>query len=264
MLINASDGMPRMSASLMVIVSPHFDDAVLSAALQTMSRRALLLTVFAGLPGSDCPPGDWDKLTCAASGRARQIERQAEDDAAASQLGALTARIAELDVEYRTADINRDRLCGALRPFLAGADQVWLPAAIGSHPDHLLARDAGLRCLAELGEGPQVNLYADVPYAIEHGWPSWVDPMGVRPFADADWFVDSEMRDAGLHSFELKPTVWELSPTERDRKYLAVSAYRTQLAALRIDDLLMRRADCLLRFEVSWHVEVASLPSTWR
>jgi len=261
---NVIDGNPAVAAAKpAVIVSPHFDDGVMSAARQAMCPRALLLTVFAGIPGSDCRLGDWDLLTRATSARGRQLERQAEDTAAASQLGALTARLTELDVEYRTTGVDFDRLCAAMRPFLADAGQVWLPAAIGSHPDHLLARDAGLRCLAVHGDEPQVNLYADVPYAIEYGWPSWVDPTGVLPFADADWFVESELTGAGLDAFELKPTVWELSPAERERKYLAVSAYRTQLAALRMEELLARRADCLLRFEVSWRIQVTSLSSTW-
>lgn len=249
-----------MGTSRLVIVSPHFDDAVFSASLQIMNSQVLVLTIFAGLPEPHQPLGDWDRLTRAVNGRTRLLEREAEDDEALSRLGARAARMAERDVEYRSTEIDKNALTRALRPFLADSDEIWLPAAIGCHPDHIIARDVGLRCIAELGQGQCVHLYADLPYAIEYGWPSWVDADSQRPFADSDWFIESELRNAGLDNLDLKPTVWRLSNDERDLKYLAVSAYRTQLAALGMDDLQDGRSDRLWRYEASWAVDSGSLP----
>src|SRR5215472_2739713 len=120
------------------MVSPHFDDAVFSASLRIMNSQALVVTIFAGLPAPHQPLGDWDRLTRAASALTRRVEREAEDDEALSWLGASAARMAELDAEYRPFDVDRTALTRALRPFLASSEEIWLPAAIGRHPDHVI------------------------------------------------------------------------------------------------------------------------------
>lgn len=54
----------------------------------------------------------------------------------------------------------------ALREFLNGRtfDEIWLPLGAGTHSDHDLARNAGLRVLLEERPDAIIRLYEDVPY----------------------------------------------------------------------------------------------------
>jgi hypothetical protein len=220
-----------------------------------MDPDALVVTVFAGLPAKDQACGSWDLITRASSARARVLERIAEDEAATSWLGCRTERWDELDDQHRSAPLDQRRLGERLVPLLEQATEVWLPAGIGSHVDHCGLRDAGLRAVSSLANRPRtVRLYADVPYAIKYGWPDWIDRAGRREFVDPSPWLESEMSRCGLDSRGLAAEVYELTLAMRDRKLQAISEYRTQLAALRMDQLMAVRPDSVLRYEVSWRV----------
>jgi hypothetical protein len=62
-----------------VVVSPHLDDAAISASTQLGKGGATVVTVFTGLPPTQWPTTWWDKLTGATSSRERQLERRAEE-----------------------------------------------------------------------------------------------------------------------------------------------------------------------------------------
>jgi hypothetical protein len=50
-------------SDVVVIVSPHLDDAVLSAASQLLRPGARVVTVCAGEPPAGTPLAYWDRLT---------------------------------------------------------------------------------------------------------------------------------------------------------------------------------------------------------
>jgi len=234
-----------------VVFSPHLDDAVLSASVRLMSRAARVVTVFAGPPPDRIELTEWDRLTGARSSRERHLERLAEDQEAMALLGCASRRLDEPEAEYREGDLDFARLTALLRPLLVGAAEVWMPAAIGGHPDHIATRDAVLAALDGVRDH-RVFLYADLPYAIWYGWPTWVSGEAAPEFLDPDrWLVD-ELVKGGLAPARLKADVVELTPRMRERKGAAVRSYRTQLPALTIAPNDGYRWPMFLRYEVAW------------
>ncbi len=151
-----------------VAVSPHLDDAALSASVRLGRGDAVVLTVFTRLPPAGASASSWDRLTGASSSLDRQRERLAEDAAAMRLLSAASIHLDELDAQYRHPggpDPDLTRAADLMAREFRRADEVWLPSAIGGHRDHRLARDAGLLAAAAAGHA-EVTLYADYPYVI--------------------------------------------------------------------------------------------------
>src|SRR6266567_3656892 len=178
-----------------VAVSPHLDDAALSASAALGRGGATVVTIFTALPPQDRPVTWWDRLTGATSSLERQRERLAE--------------------------------------LLTAADEVWLPSAIGGHRDHMLARNAGLRAAAGAGH-TEVVLYADFPYVIAFGWPAWVSGQPDGGYLDAGFWLAEQLASADLDSGRLTPVVTRLSRAQRAVKAEIIAAYRTQAPALRL------------------------------
>jgi LmbE family N-acetylglucosaminyl deacetylase len=167
-------------------VSPHLDDAVLSAGGYLAARAArgdevVVYTVFAGLAA---PPYSATALRVHEQwGLADDPvgHRRAEDRAAVAALGALAVHGPFLDVMYRHDPAggwlidSRDRLTGSTvdeaalgREAVAAIaallrdrppDRLLTCAAVGGHVDHRRTRDA------VLAAGTAAWLWEDVPYA---------------------------------------------------------------------------------------------------
>ncbi len=242
-----------MGASITVL-SPHFDDAVLSATTQLVRPGARVVTVFAGAPPSSIERTRWDRITGARSSAERHRERAAEDDEATALLGCASHRLSEPENQYREQPPERDRLAEQLRSFMRDTAEVWLPAGIGGHPDHLHVRDAGLLAVESLDHEPAVFLYADLPYAIQLGWPSWVTGAPSPAFLDPDFWLDEELVRAGLDTTVLKAQSFELAAETRHRKEKAVLRYRTQLPGLLLTPQHPARWESILRCELAWEV----------
>jgi LmbE family N-acetylglucosaminyl deacetylase len=239
-------------------VSPHLDDAALSASAALAGRDATVVTVFTAMPAADRPVSWWDRLTGATSSRERQRERLDEDAAAMALLGARGVHLDELEALYRDGDPDLDRATGWLTELLAGTGEVWLPSAIGGHRDHMFARNAGLRAAAASGHD-EVVLYADFPYVIAYGWPSWVSGRPDGDYVDAGFWLSDQLAAAGLGQASLTSVVTRLSPDQQALKARVIAAYRSQAAVLRLapDDLA---ADPVkLEFELSWRVSMEAL-----
>ncbi|HKP90457.1 MAG TPA: PIG-L family deacetylase [Thermoleophilaceae bacterium] len=207
------------------ILSPHLDDAVLSA--WTVLRRpdeVRVVNVCAGIPPAGRPPR-WDRLTGAHDAAERMRERHAEDRAALAHAGREATQLDFVDAHYRDGPLDPERLLAALREAAGDAGELWAPAGIGDHPDHVQVRDAALRLA---GEGRPLRLYAELPYAGRYGWPAWVTGRASRSGLDVDaWFDDF------LPGGTSPPgSAHRLSPLELRRKMRAVDEYRTQRAAL--------------------------------
>jgi len=143
-----------------VIVSPHLDDAVLSCWAVIVAGPLTVLDVCAGLP-QEGVLGEWDARGGARSSRERVLQRRAEEAAAHAATGAHVVLLDLLDQQYGRAGEDVE---AALAPHLGGTSWVYAPAGIGGHRDHLRVRDAVLRLR------PDAILYADLPYALRHGF----------------------------------------------------------------------------------------------
>lgn len=197
----------------LLIVSPHFDDAVLSVG-QVMAGRpdCVVVTVFAGTPARRRMLTTYDKdCGFSTAGRA-MVDRRREDNAALNLLLADPVRLDFVDHQYGEPRVGAEivaelvRVVDQVRPFVAAG-----PLGL-VHPDHHATRFAFyslLRARPDL-EGwvyedlPSRVLYPEtVPDALE-----WWRGMGFVPVLDF------------------------LGTGPREKKQEAVACYRSQLWAL--------------------------------
>jgi LmbE family N-acetylglucosaminyl deacetylase len=243
-----------------VALSPHLDDAALSASVRLYGAGATVLTVFAAMPPPGLTVSLWDRVTGASNSAERQAERLAEDATVMSLLSARGSYLDEREWQYRNAGPGPDvdQLAGRIAEHLTSADEVWLPAAIGRHPDHVLARDAGLRAAAATGHG-DVMLYADFPYVITYGWPSWVSGQPADPYLNSEVWLAEQFAAAGLDAPVRSAEVITLSPAQRTAKAEIIAAYRTQASALGLTAAALAREPAKLDFELCWRLTVAAV-----
>jgi hypothetical protein len=243
-----------------VAVSPHLDDAALSASVRLHDVGATVLTVFSGMPASGLTVSLWDRVTGASSSAERQAERLAEDAVVMSLLSARGRYLDEREMQYRRAEPapDVDQLARRIAEHLIGADEVWLPAAIGRHPDHVLARDAGLRA-AKATSHSDVVLYADFPYVITYGWPSWVSGQPADPYLDSEAWLAEQFAAADLDAPVRSAEVIKLNPAQRSLKAEIIATYRTQASALDLTPAALARDPAKLDFELCWRLTVAAV-----
>ncbi len=240
-----------------VAISAHLDDAALSASASLSGAGATVLTVFAGMPAPGFGVSLWDQVTGATNSAERQAERLAEDAEVMRLLGARGCYLDEREAQYREAraDLDLDALAGRIAAHLTGADEAWLPAAIGRHGDHVIAREAGLRA-ARLAGHRHVVLYADFPYVITYGWPAFVTGQPASTYLDAEPWLAHELTAAGLAISAGTAGVVSLRPAGRELKTRIIGAYRSQAAALRLrgEDLACQPEK--LGYELFWRVDL--------
>jgi LmbE family N-acetylglucosaminyl deacetylase len=239
-----------------VLFSPHLDDAALSAAVRLMRPVTQVVTVFAGAPSDDVVLADYDRFTRATSSRERVLTRLAEDDLAMAELGCRVERLDDLDDQYRSDALDEDRLAARLAPLVASAKEIWVPAAIGNHVDHLATRKAVLSAVRDGGVDCPVFLYADIPYSVQFGWPSWVTGRPDPEYVDVSFWLELQMINCGLDPEHLEAEIFRLDSETRDRKQCAVLAYKTQLPALRISPDDPAIWESFLQFEVAWRIRL--------
>jgi LmbE family N-acetylglucosaminyl deacetylase len=215
-----------------VILSPHFDDAVLSCwDLLAGGHDVRVVNVFAGAPEPGTA-GWWDDLAGGDVDAASSVRRRArEDRRALAPLGRRSRNLAFLDAQYRSGPQPLVALVDAVRRALPPGALVLGPAAVtaqprdaarpahmgyGPHPDHVAARSAAL---ALRDEGFAAGLYADLPHA-----------SGLTGGKAAAW--DEAFARAGLALDGLAPVVRRLGPEAFERKLAGVRAYASQVAML--------------------------------
>lgn len=240
----------------LVVVSPHLDDAVLSAWLVLVQNPdSTVVTCFSGVPAEGVR-GSWDERSGMGAASAAVAARRREDEAALAFAPARPVHLDLLDVQYRIAAAPPplDELVEALRPELTDAEEVWLPAGIGGHADHLLA---GAAARAALRPAQRAHVYADLPYAGQPGWPVAISG-GPR-----DRMVDAVLAGRGIHpetawrqalaSLPVGPVqIRPLSRHQRTAKLRALGCYGSQLDALRCGPGHPLRSRRLFRREVCW------------
>jgi LmbE family N-acetylglucosaminyl deacetylase len=234
-----------------LLLSPHLDDAVLDCwALLCGEGDLQTVNVFAGIP----PAGSvaaWDAITGARDSAERVRERIAEDERALALAGLAPVRLSFLDAQYRrpggapgVAELDR-----ALSAVVSGASRVYAPAGIGGHPDHLLVRRYASLLAAS---GMPVSLYAELPYCVRHGWPSWVDGAEPDPLRDVDAFWDEQLSGVACMPPLRSAGVRRLDDTQAAAKLAAMRCYATQLPALDFAARGVLQEPEIFRFEVSW------------
>ena len=207
-----------------LVVSPHFDDAVLSLwSVVGGPGGVTVLTVFTQGP----EPGlvaDWDRDTGVDS--ATRMRQRVEENRAALAL----AGRAPLDLGLKEGIYGGDGVePEALRQHLDAADEVYLPAGVAVehvNREHVQVRDA---CLAVR---PDCSFYADQPYSL---------------------FRDDTELPRELGSVRDK-TVVALSAEQRARKAEAIACYAGEVPKLELafGSLTDPRR---LPFEVVWRSE---------
>jgi hypothetical protein len=235
-----------------VVLSPHLDDAVLSAWSVLMTDADVrVVNVFTGAP----PAGSvaqWDRLAGATDSAEFMCGRVEEDRKALTMAGREPVNLHLLDSQYR--DSRRPpsfrELDDALVAALPAASHIYAPAVLGGrHSDHELVRNWAVAL-----QGHDVTLYAELPYAAEYGWPSWVTGEDVDPRLDPDVFwqmtpnrvLPAGERD-GAH-------VERLRPADAASKLEAMRAYVTQWPMLDRGPVGLLSNPRIHGFEVFWRV----------
>jgi LmbE family N-acetylglucosaminyl deacetylase len=194
----------------MLIVSPHMDDAVLSAG-QLMAGRpdVVVCTVFAGRAPDPRQRTTYD-ANCGFDDAEHAIaSRRQEDDAALRVLRARARHLAFVDHQYAPdTRPTPERIASEVAAVVdeVRPDSVLWPVGLG-HPDHMLVAEAG-RLFA--GGVPRY-VYEELPYRVLH-------PEQV-PGALAAWGVPYLAGDF-------------LGTGEASTKQRAMAQYRSQLWAL--------------------------------
>lgn len=240
------------------IVSPHLDDAALSASTELSRGGATVLTVFTAAPPAHWPTSNWDLLTGATSSLERQLERYDEDATAMRLFGAQSIYLDALEEQYRGAEPDLEEAIEQMARTFATAAEVWVPSAIGGHPDHLIARNAALDAAARAGR-EEVVMYADFPYVISFGWPSKAVGQEVDPYFNVDGWLHAELVNTGIDPAVLTLTVTKLDADQRTRKAEVIAAYRSQASALRLSRRDLAADPGKLDFELCWRMPMSAV-----
>jgi LmbE family N-acetylglucosaminyl deacetylase len=228
-----------------VVVSPHFDDAVQGAGL-LLARHpgSTVVTVFGGRPPAyPEPPSEWDALGGFAPGDDVVALRRDEDTAALAILDAVPHWLEFADHQYLepAARPTPADVAPALRAALAelAPTAVFVPFGLGN-PDHDVTHFAARLLFDEV---PDVAWYCyeDAGYKHIPGLLAW----RISALFRSGWWPT--------------PAVVPLA-TDVDRKRDALLAYASQVPPLRRDHLLDERLDAHVA-EPHWRI--ARPPQGW-
>jgi LmbE family N-acetylglucosaminyl deacetylase len=237
-----------------VLFSPHLDDATFSASRRLSAGDIDVVTLFSGAPPTETGLRYFDRLTGATSSHARILERWAEDDQAMKILNCETSRLGELDRDYRDGPVDTSRLERLVEPFTRNATEVWVPAGILGHPDHIATREA---VRATVPAEADLYFYADIPYSIRFGWPSWVNGQEEPPYINVSFWLEHELESCGLNRKKLHPMVFKLDNDLQRQKEQAALCYRTQLPVLKLNPEDAPRWQEFLTYELAWKADKA-------
>jgi LmbE family N-acetylglucosaminyl deacetylase len=203
----------------MVVISPHFDDAVFSCGhLLGASSGHQVITVCAGLPQDTAQRTDWDARCGFVNAEQAVLRRRDEDRLALRLLGAEPVWLPFTDSQYGQVVTEQD-VCAALMPWLAQArrrqpdEEVLFPLGL-FHSDHLLTHEASLRAVAALQPTPRLLAYEDAIYRDKPG------------------LLQARLSVLASEGFRATPFLLNTHVIDPSRKAVAVSAYRSQLEAL--------------------------------
>ncbi|AQW53958.1 PIG-L deacetylase family protein [Streptomyces violaceusniger] len=222
-------------SSRILVVSPHLDDAVLSAGsrihhLASEGAEVTVFTLFAGIPPLPYSPiAEYFHYTWGLDTEPMEHRRE-EDRKALARLGATPVHGEFLDAVYRRlpdggwlidvdgpmvqgSDAAEPQLCDLLTRTVAELAERTRPelvltsAAVGNHIDHRRTRDAVVTAVA--GKVP-VRCWEDLPYGLRGS--------DIPPLPDDRALLDPMAETAGDASWSAK--------------YEAIECYRSQHSML--------------------------------
>lgn len=235
-----------------VVLSPHLDDAVLSAwSALRQPGEALVVNVCTAIPDPGTI-GRYDRVKGSTDSAATMKARLAEDADALALAGRDRLNLGLLETQYRAQPIGAGELREALDGEVAEASAIWAPAGIGGNPDHVASREVALAIGRE--EGVPIALYAELPYAVRVGWPHWVTGLPARPHLVPEARWEEFLATASCPIEDLTPRVCVLGDAEADLKLRALELYRTQFANLNAGPLDRLRNAEIRGFELWWEV----------
>ncbi|TSD93130.1 hypothetical protein FOS14_23710 [Skermania sp. ID1734] len=230
-----------------LVVSPHLDDAVLSAFSALSSEEVTVVTVFAGIPDVGIPLSSWDLacgVTTSPADHTRQ--RRSEDEAALAVAGASVVHLDFIDDQYREGATPYLEISAALADLAEGYDEVWFPAAFGGHPDHRATAVAALTL-----NGPYKRImYADIPYIIPELERAGIE-QGLKFGSEESLEI---LLSASPFTPPTPPTAVSLPPDLLYQKRIATEKYATQIDVLRKSFPQWVTDSPLFSYE--WHWEI--------
>lgn len=231
---------------LLIVVSPHFDDAVFSVGniLSQIKRPIKIITVCGGCPPNEVSLSSWDERCNFSSGKHAAIGRQTEDQNACHYLGVDSEHLLFADFPY-SGEKSKTQIINEFKELLTNSQEVWAPIGIGNNPDHIVTRDAVLE-LALQGNFA-LALYADAPYASARGW-NTPDDKRDKNFQWAHSFDAVSEKGFTL----APPHISFLNQDEMSRKLTAVACYKSQLEPLRKYYPKLTEIDGELSVEAIW------------
>jgi LmbE family N-acetylglucosaminyl deacetylase len=158
------------SNPLLLVISPHLDDAVLSCGLLIAAHPGTIVcTVFTAPPAANVTT-DWDRASGFADAFEAMRARQAEDREALGLLSARPVHLLFCDAQYH-ASPDQDALIAALSQIVADTNPTAVLMPLGLfHSDHVLVSGACLAVMQQPRERtPTFIAYEDVPYRRMEG-----------------------------------------------------------------------------------------------
>ena len=208
----------------LVILSPHLDDAVLSAWHHIEQPGSHVITLFAGVPETK-KTFWWDRLSGLADGRSAMLARRQENAAALKPAAVHVTNLDYLDRQYDPPKRNIAQMADDIEAISQNAKYFLVNAGVGSlfiHPDHVTSRQVGLELYRR---GRQVSFYLDLPYsAVLRRLSDWPERLPISKIEQA--------LGAGIRLER-----HTLSPAEALRKQTAINAYRSQRRSLKLTSL---------------------------
>ncbi|MFI2029351.1 PIG-L family deacetylase [Streptomyces buecherae] len=240
-----------------VVISPHFDDAVLSlaAVLPRLRGPVAVVTAYGGAPEPGAAVSEWDEMCGFTTPHEAHAARVVEDAQALGLLGVAQIALPHPDGPYGNPD-QLGHLDQWLRELPADTEVL---APMGTRQEHhALVREQVLLTRATQGAPPPL-IYADLPYTGHT--PGWhTDGAEQALAADAE---RGESYRSLAERFRLTPR-WEvrLDDAEWASKRLAVQCYGSQLAPLGAlgHGLFLHRTGPL-RTERVWALEPHAAPA---
>jgi LmbE family N-acetylglucosaminyl deacetylase len=253
-----------------VVVSPHLDDAALSASAM-LDEHAAVVNVFTGAPLRDGALSLWDKVCGETDSGDVARRRVAEDARALATRGIEPVNLGYRDALIRKADgdtseIEVAALAGDLDDALRTSPlppegQVWVPLGGGPRPhgDHVLVREAAL-ILHRLGYW-RVGLYADQPYVYKsRAWPAFIQPsregIPTAPAVDdPSWWRRFPRAVPEMFALDHRMIVAHPDP---EAKLALMEMYETQFENLnrRLRTKNLLRDPALYGIEVYWMLDL--------
>jgi LmbE family N-acetylglucosaminyl deacetylase len=227
-----------------VVVSPHFDDAVFSAAHVLLADRCTVtvITVCGGVP-RDGEVSQWDLECGFASGAAAALQRRSEDLLANGLAGVRSLHLDFTDGPYRSG-FPHDGVAAGLAAVLPPDGEVWVPAGLGAHPDHTGTREAALSVVP--AASGRIRFYADCPYAFVSGW----NASDADRDRDHRWRTHVARIEAYFGRAQAHAVLLDRSAIRL--KLAMMSCHRSQLSAMLPEFPGMNRPGGPLRTEMYW------------